>query len=259
MAVSFWHSSLPGWNQSWIDNFEQNYGYDPARAKELLIEAEVEMGAPLDWSGMTYVITPRPELAELEDVGEAIWNYWKAIGADLELDVWEFERFRKIITGDSVEVHHNDEAWTDATIRFPDPATLRIIYYSGGCCHFFESETIDRVYEELQLTTDPAARDALMREAVDHIYEEYGTLPLFWLSAEFVLNPAVVAEYKTSGLGPHANWSTSRQLDSDKEPQRGPQRGPRAARVRESSPVTRSAGCCIGTLLRDKGEGGLPS
>ena len=41
-----------------------------------------------------------------------------------------------------------------------------------------------------------------MREAGDHIYEEYGTLPLLWLSAEFVVNPAVVAEYKTSGLGP---------------------------------------------------------
>ena len=79
---------------------------------------------------------------------------------------------------------------------------LRIIYYSGGCCHFLESETIDRVYEELQVTADTAARDELMREAGDHIYEQYGTLPLLWLSQEFVGNPATVAEYQTSGLGP---------------------------------------------------------
>ena len=202
MPVSFFHSSLPGWNQAWVDNFEENYGYDPERARALLVEAEAEMGAPLNWSETRYILTPRPELPELSDVGEAIQNYWKAIGAEVKLEQWEFERWRDLIYGDSVETNHNNIAWTDATIRFPDPAMLRIIYYSGGCCHFFESETIDRVYEDLEVTADPAARDVLMREAGDHIYEEYGTLPLLWLSAEFVVNPAVVAEYKTSGLGP---------------------------------------------------------
>ena len=186
MAVSFWHSSLPGWNQSWINNFEAALRVRSGkRAKELLKEAEVEMGAPLNWSGMTrYIITPRPELPELEDVGEAIQNYWKAVGAEVKLEQWEFERFR--------DNNHMVTAWKTITttwpgptrpIRFPDPAMLRIIYYSGGCCHFFESETIDRVYEDLQVTADPAARDALMREAGDHIFEEYGTLPLLWLSA----------------------------------------------------------------------------
>ena len=33
MAVTFYHPSLPGWDQSWIDDFEENYGYDPERAK----------------------------------------------------------------------------------------------------------------------------------------------------------------------------------------------------------------------------------
>ena len=202
MAVSFFHSSLPGWNQDWIDGYEDHYGYDPERAKELLQEAAEDMGAPLNWDETLFIITPRPELPELEDVGEAIQNYWKDVGALVKLEQWEFERFRDKIYGDSVENHHNNLAWTDATIRFPDPAMLRIIYYSGGCCHFFESETIDRVYEELQLTSDSAARDSLMREAGNHIFEEYGTLPLLWLSAEFVVNPEVVAEYLTSGLGP---------------------------------------------------------
>ncbi len=202
MAVSFFHSSLPGWNQSWIDNYDEHYGYDPERAMELLAEVEEELRAPLDWSETRYIITPRPELPELEDVGEAIQNYWKAVGAEVQLEQWEFERFRDKIYGDSVENHHNNLAWTDATIRFPDPAMLRIIYYSGGCCHFFESETIDRVYEDLQVTADSAARDVLMREAGDHIFEQYGTLPLLWLSQEFVVNPEVIAEYKTSGLGP---------------------------------------------------------
>ena len=77
------------------------------------------MGAPLNWSDTRYIITPRPELPELEDVGEAIQNYWKAVGAEVKLEQWEFERFRDKIYGDSVENHH--KTWPGPTRRFASP------------------------------------------------------------------------------------------------------------------------------------------
>ena len=41
-----------------------------------------------------------------------------------------------------------------------------------------------------------------MREAGNHLFAEYASLPLFWLYTEFVVNPQVVADYKTSGMSP---------------------------------------------------------
>lgn len=70
MAVTFWHSSLPGWDQSWIDDYEEHYGYDPERAKELLVEA----GYP-DGFDVSILMTPRAELAEALDISEAVGNY----------------------------------------------------------------------------------------------------------------------------------------------------------------------------------------
>ena len=69
MVVTFWLPSLPGWNPEWAATFEEKYGYDPERAKELLKEAEELNGGPLDWSDSYLLITPRQELSELE-------GYW---------------------------------------------------------------------------------------------------------------------------------------------------------------------------------------
>ena len=190
MAVTFWHSSLPGWDQSWIDNYEEHYGYDPERAKELLIEA----GYP-DGFTVPILMTPRAELAEALDVSEAVGNYWKAIGLDVDFNpqeiVYFVERFR---------AHDMDFIWTDATRRFQDPDMLRVVYTTGPPLHFYVTPELDAIYEELELkpTTDLGERDRLLREAGQMIYDEYATLPMFWLHLEAVINPNVVAEFSTS-------------------------------------------------------------
>jgi hypothetical protein len=45
-------------------------------------------------------------------------------------------------------------------------------------------------------------QDQLLREAGNYLLAEYASLPLFWLSTEFVVNPKVVADYQTSGMLP---------------------------------------------------------
>ena len=201
MPVPFYHESLRGWNPEWLERYEEKYGYDPKRAKELLAEVESEIGKPLDWSHVIYLLTIRPELPQLADIGEAIVNYWRAIGVDIALEEREFAWFREHILKGEV----GGVAWTDATIKFEDPDQLRIVYYSGRtlqgvCCHFFEHEGIDEAYEKLVPETDFSKRDEYLREGGNVAFDEYALLPLFWLSADFIVNPEVVADYPTSGL-----------------------------------------------------------
>jgi ABC-type transport system substrate-binding protein len=56
------------------------------------------------------------------------------------------------------------------------------------------------------------------REIGNHLFGEYATLSLFWLYTEFVANPQVVADYKTSGIFPHGTWSTSRPYSDRPSP-----------------------------------------
>jgi ABC-type transport system substrate-binding protein len=193
MAVTFWDTTLPGWNPQWLQQYEQHYGYDPQRAKALLTEA----GYPKGFKA-TYILTPRPELPELMQVGEVIATYWREIGVDIKLEEREFVWWREKFLKEQL----HGLAWTDATLRFEDRDMVRIIYYSKGPVHFFESAFIDQRYEQYIATADPQEQDRLLREIGNHLFEEYATLPLFWLYTEFVVNPKVVADYKTSGIFP---------------------------------------------------------
>ena len=203
MPVPFYHRSIRGWNPEWLERYDEKYGYDPERAKELLAEVEAEIGEPFDWSKLVFVITPRPEVPELADVGEAIQNYWREVGAEVGIQVMEFAVFRDHIIRGSL----GGVAWTDGTIRFEDPRMLGIVYYSGRdpaaggqCCHFFERDTIDEAFEKLVPETDFDVRDQLLREAGNFIFEEYALLPLFWMTASFTVNPEIVADYPTTGF-----------------------------------------------------------
>ena len=97
-----------------------------------------------------------------------------------------------------------------------DREIVRIIYYSKGPVHFFESTFIDQKYEQYTATADPQEQDQLLREIGNYVFEEYATLPLFWLHTEFVVNPKVVADYKTSGIFPPGTWSTSKPYSNNR-------------------------------------------
>jgi peptide/nickel transport system substrate-binding protein len=193
MAVTFWDVTLPGWNPQWLEKYNAHYGYDPKRAKALLAEA----GYPNGFKA-TYILTPRPELPELVQLGEVIANYWREIGVDVKLEEREFVWWREKLLKEQL----NGLAWTDATIRFEDRDIMRIMYYSKGVAHFFESAFVDQKYEQFIATANPQEQDQLLREAGNYLFEEYASLPLFWLYTEFVANPQVVAEYNTSGMLP---------------------------------------------------------
>jgi peptide/nickel transport system substrate-binding protein len=193
MAVTFWHSTLPGWNPQWFAQYETHYAYDPQRAKTLLAEA----GYPNGFKA-TYILTPRPELPELMQVGEVIANYWREIGVDVKLEEREFVWWRERLLKEQL----HGLAWTDATVRFEDRDIMRLMYYSKGVAHFFESAFVDQKYDQFIATADPQEQDQILREAGNHLFAEYASLPLFWLYTEFVVNPKVVADYKTSGMLP---------------------------------------------------------
>jgi peptide/nickel transport system substrate-binding protein len=193
MAVTFWHATLPGWNPQWLNTYEEHYGYDPPRAKALLAVA----GYPKGFKA-TYILTPRPELPELMEVGQVIANYWREIGVDLKLEEREFAWWREKLLKEQL----HGLAWTDATVRFEGRDIMRLMYYSKGVAHFFESTFVDQKYEQFIAIADPQEQDQILREAGNHLFEEYASLPLFWLYTEFVANPQVVADYKTSGMLP---------------------------------------------------------
>ena len=79
---------------------------------------------------------------------------------------------------------------------------MRIIYASAGCCEFYSDDVVNQNYQTFLASVDLAERDQILRDTGNHLYEQYATVPLVALNVEFVINPDVIAEYKTSGFRP---------------------------------------------------------
>ena len=196
MYVPNYHQTLRGFNPDWVASFEADYGYDPDLAIALLAEVEAEIGQPLDWSQVVLASTNKPELPVQVAVSEAIHGYLLDIGVDLAIDSQEFATWRPHLFNNTV----GGVLWANASSKFGDPDILRIFFYSPFvCCHFYESDEIDALYDELVPETDLDERHRLLQEAGNILYNEYATIPLFWLATTYIVDPTVVEDYDTGG------------------------------------------------------------
>ena len=81
-----WNPGNEGWNPEWQNQFDEMYGYDPERARELIAEAGYELGEiqPVIHS---FPLSGNPEFPVLV---EALQLYFSEIGVDLQIQDTEF-------------------------------------------------------------------------------------------------------------------------------------------------------------------------
>ena len=198
-----YHRTIRGWNPEWEARFEEKYGYDPERAKELLKEAEAEIGQPLDWSKVLFLIGKQPNFPQGPELTQAIFNYWKEIG--IPVDERTETREHASYTPAFRTASWGGVAWMDNAGRWEEPSNIQIYLYSGReavnfCCQFFEDDTIDSLYEELLTVTDLDRRHEILQGIGDVVFEEYAFMPLFHLPTLFTVNPGVVEDHISSGV-----------------------------------------------------------
>ena len=198
MVNAFWDAGMPGWNPDWLTNYDEHYGYDPNLAKQLLSEVEAALGKPLDWSNATVLLSPRPVLPQLMDIGEAIYNYWAEI-VPVSLDPRGDNAY--LVTKMRSENLQNI-AVVDIAPRISWPRYFSIWYESHGSTHFFEDPFLDEKFAELVSEPDPQKREQISRAMGDFTYDNYAYAPLFSLTAEVAVDPSVVGEYDWSGVMP---------------------------------------------------------
>ncbi len=203
---TIFHDSLEGWNPRWADEFDEKYGYDPERAKELLDEA----GFPGDNGENRFFMevyqSSLPGLPETIEVAQTVAQSFQDIGIDAKLVEVEFARAL-----DAFRDRHDAHFILPVrqTIRQIN-ANARIYYYTGptnpdtglpnGGVLYMESPLYDETYERLLVETDQAERNRLIMAMGDDIYDTYRTIPIVNIRSTLVVNPEDVSEYKFGSL-----------------------------------------------------------
>jgi peptide/nickel transport system substrate-binding protein len=191
--VSGWLPISEGWNPEWPTRFDQLYGYNPARSKELLKEAGYGPGK----LKLKILAFTNPGESEGPQVAEALGIYYKEVGVDAEIEVLDWANVRDMIRSKSIHCC----IWPNIITWRPSEERIRAAYTSKGTGHDFEDEFIEKHYASLAQSVDPAERQRLAQAIGNHLFEEFADMPLFWFYNEVAANPKVVADWTYPGLG----------------------------------------------------------
>jgi ABC-type transport system substrate-binding protein len=187
-----YHPALPGFDPAWAEQFDENYGFDPERAKELLAEA----GYP-DGFTMQLKITSLPGLPEMIPAAESLFGYLGAIGINVEGEEMEWATVRSNYRGKTT---HNWIYPIRGTYR-PAQVTLRFYNVSEleGFISSYENAEIDEKYNRIINSVDEVERTTLLREIGQIKFDNYAEVPIAWLPGQVVIDPTVVKTFTYPG------------------------------------------------------------
>jgi ABC-type transport system substrate-binding protein len=176
------------------------YPYDPAKAKELMIQAGYPNGFSIELWTAVY-----PGAPELPVVAEATATMWKQLGVNVKIVESEFGKIRDIYRSRSFT---GTQAFTFRGGFNPAFQQLQAHHVSpavaGGPLHTYEDPFLDAHFRKFLDSKNIGERNQLLREMADFTYKNYANVPLLWLSGLAGINPKVVVEYKcsTGAYGP---------------------------------------------------------
>jgi len=193
MYVSGLAPFLEGYNSAWAQRFDQLYGYNPTRAKELLKEAGYPPGTlPVKIWSFTQLAKP-----EIPPLAEAVATYLQAVGIQATIEnidpVLLASRGRAKDTICCI--------WPNIISLRPTEEMIRAAHTSGALAHLFESAFVEQKYAELTKTLDPQARERVARELTDYMFDEFTSIPLLTVFHEVAVNPKVIAGWTWPGQG----------------------------------------------------------
>lgn len=159
--------------------------YDPEEAKRLLAQAGYPNGFDI-----TLIVSPTSSVPELPDIAETITNYWNDVGLNANLEQVE----------SSYAVARERQLQGKAALgntglvsyELQMPLNLKL---QKGQSHYHDKKELDALARNLETTIDPDARIKAAQEIADYLYQNYVTLPLFFITTAVVINPDIVEEY----------------------------------------------------------------
>lgn len=157
----------------------QTYPYNPAKAKQLLVQAGMSNGFTTD---LYYPTTPRPYMPEPQRIAEAIQAQLKKIGINATLEPFEFGVFLDKVrngehqmcligwSGDNGDPDDYFYPLLDKDSALAKP--------NGQNYSFWEDDAFHALMLQGQATLQDAARDRIYRQANDMVHQQVPLLSI---------------------------------------------------------------------------------
>ncbi len=198
MYIDGFHPTLEGWNDEWVERYDEEYGYDPDAARDLIEAAgystdreEGPKGA-IKVTANSYV---SPGESELPQIIESITQYWNKVGIEAKLVDLDGSEVANRYRGRDMQ----NQVWPNIIIYFPIEYYVNIAYTSTGVTKHYEDDWLNARIKDLQVTYDSTQRDEIARDIGNYMYDNHVSMPLFWFPHTITVNPNVVADWVYPG------------------------------------------------------------
>lgn len=192
-AMSYGVDLPGGFNPAWVDDYDDLYGYDVDRAKELLVEAGFP-GGGFDVYMPVFTFT---SLQEMPLFSEAIAGMWEVIGINTTIEESDFGRVRE----EYLKFNTQNYIYPFRTIVDPAEIGVFFLFAPERETRWYTSDTLTANRDKALFATSAEEQAMFWQLTADEVFYQVGGVPLVTLKAEAVINPDVVEEYVF--LGPN--------------------------------------------------------
>ena len=180
------------YSERWKDEFEDRYGYDPAAARTMLREAGYDSNNPVETNLFVLGVT---QYSGSEDVIESVAQMWSDVGVKVNLLTWD--NAQRSARSRALELNNHI---TLSVLIAPPILALRLNHHTspprgGGV----EDWVVEEVFEKARRSLDLNVQNQWMQEATNRIYDEYMSIPLFWVPVHATVDPEVVDDWVFPG------------------------------------------------------------
>jgi ABC-type transport system substrate-binding protein len=154
------------YNPQWAEDWEEMYGYNPEKAKQLLAEAGYGPDNPVKVTLYNYRTSGEPE-APL--IIEALPQYWGPIGIEAtiqDIDTGAVTRLWR-------EKKMQHAVWAKVFSFRPIQERVRTNHSQHSSSHYFDHPFVDQKYEEMLSTSSQEEVNRIGREVADFWYDNY--------------------------------------------------------------------------------------
>lgn len=175
-----------GWDPAFENRFDELYGFNPQRARQLLAEVGYGPGQ-LEITIHAYPLAGQPEMFDLAD---ALYTYFTNVG--INATIRDYDSYGAFLPRrDNGEVYGDVYIMRNTPIRPPREA-IAGMYLRSGWAQVYNSDFIEERYARFMATFNPAQRDALARDVFRAAFDSFASIPIASTFSEFAVNPNVI-------------------------------------------------------------------
>ena len=180
------------YSERWKNEFEDRYGYNPTAARNMLREAGYDSNNPVETNLFVIGVT---QYSGSEDVIESVAQMWSDVGVKVNLLTWD--NAQRSARSRALDLNNHI---TLSVLIAPPILALRLNHHTspprgGGV----EDWVVEEVFEKARRSLDLKVQNQWMQEATNRIYDEYMSIPLFWVPVHATVDPEVVEDWVFPG------------------------------------------------------------